>query len=88
MAKTASSGSGDFTVSITEVSFSKGPRRAIRVEIDGATVEIPVSAEVYAYWHDQFVRPNPTPHQRKRFATLMNVVRAAFKEGQKSKSNP
>ena len=82
MAK-AQSGSGDFRISITEVTFSEGPKRDIRVEIDGEFVKIPVSAEVYAYWHDQFIRPNPTPQQRKRFSTLMNVVRAAYKEGQK-----
>jgi len=54
----------------------------IRVEIDGEMVRIPVSAEVYAHWHDQFVRPSATSLQRKRFSTLMNVMRAAFKEGQ------
>jgi hypothetical protein len=75
-------GSGDFRVSITEVTFSEGPKRNIRVEIDGEMIDIPVSAEVYAYWHDQFVRPNPTAQQRKRFSTLMNVVRAAYKEGE------
>ena len=83
MAKKRSGGSGGFRVSITEVSFSEGRQRSIRVEIDGAIVNIPVSAEVYAYWHDQFVRPNPTPQQRKRFTTLINVLRAAYKEGQK-----
>ncbi len=80
------SGSKDFTVSITEVTFSKGPKRNIRVEIDGQKVNIPVNADVYAYWHEQFVRPNPTPQQRKRFSTLMNVVRAAYKEGQKRRT--
>lgn len=83
MAKAKGSGPEDFTVSITEVTFSKGPERKIRVEIDGETVQIPVSTEIYAYWQEQFVRPNPTAQQRKRFSTLMNIVRAAFKEGQK-----
>lgn len=87
MAKAARGDSGNFRVSITEVTFSEGPKRNIRVEIDGAIASIPVSAEVYAYWHDQFVRPNPTPQQRKRFSTLMNVVRAAYKEGQKRPAN-
>jgi len=35
MAKAKGGGSEDFTVSITEVVFSGGPRRNIRVEIDG-----------------------------------------------------
>lgn len=82
MAKKKSSGGGNFSISITEVSFGEGPKgRHIRVEIDGETVKIPISEEIYAYWHSQFVRPNPTPQQRKRFTTLMSVVRAAYKEG-------
>lgn len=74
--------SGNFTVSITEVTISGGPHRNIRVTIDGQVVLIPVSAEVYAYWQEQFVRQNPTPAQRKRFATMMSVVRAAYVTGQ------
>jgi hypothetical protein len=83
MARTKDGGSGDFRVSITEVTFSAGPQHHIRVEIEGEDVRIPVSGEVFAYWQEQFVRPNPPPQQRKRFSTLMNVVRAAYKEGLK-----
>lgn len=53
----------------------------IRVEINNSIVSIPVPDDVYAYWHEQFVRQHPTPAQRKRFTTLMNVVRAAYIKG-------
>jgi hypothetical protein len=51
------------------------------LNVDGEDIRIPVSGEVHAYWQQQFVRNNPTPQQRQRFATLMNVVRAAYKQG-------
>jgi hypothetical protein len=86
MAKAKGGGAGDITVSITEVVFSEGPKRHIRVQIDGEEVRIPVSDEVYAYWQAQFVRPNPTHQQRKKFATMMNIVRAAYKEGHRQGS--
>ncbi|MGA2886182.1 MAG: hypothetical protein ABSE80_13720 [Halobacteriota archaeon] len=52
----------------------------IRIEIDGAMINIPVSDEIYAYWQAQFVRSNPTDLQRNRYAMLKNLIRAAYKE--------
>ena len=60
------------------------PRREnpyVRVDIDGEAIHIPLKADVYAHWHEQFIRSNPTDGYRKRYATLMNVIRAAYKEG-------
>ncbi len=57
------------------------PQRHIRLEIHSRIVSIPVPDDVYAYWHEQFVRTNPTPAQRKRFTTLMNLLRAAYGKG-------
>ncbi len=71
----------DVKVSVTEVSISSGRRRYLRVEIDGRDVQIPVDDAVYQIWQEQFVRGNPTALQRRRFATFMNVVRAAYKKG-------
>lgn len=50
--------------------------------IDGTAVYVPVSDAVYAHWDEQFVRPNPSDAQKKRFKTLMNVARAAYRKGQ------
>ena len=71
----------EYTFTVSEVSLSTGRQKSIRVTIDDADVRIPVDEAVYAYWQEQFVRKNPTPQQRKRFATFMNVVRAAYKKG-------
>jgi hypothetical protein len=72
----------EFKFSVTEVTLtSEKQKRFIRLNVDGEDVRIPVDNEVYAYWQQQFVRPNPTRQQRQRFATLINVVRAAYEKG-------
>ena len=58
-------------------------RRRIRVPNYGEWIFIPVSDEDYARFQEQFVRPNPTPQQHRRYITLMNISRAAFNEGLK-----
>lgn len=67
--------------SVTEVTVSKGKQATIKVNIDGVDVRIPVAPEVRAYFQDQFVRDSPSALQRKKFATLMHVIRAAYKKG-------
>lgn len=70
------------SIRVTEVTYgSAGSSKTIRIEIDGVIVRVPVSPEVYAHWHEQFVRPNPTTQQKKRFTTLMNIIRAAYQAG-------
>ena len=69
------------TVTVTEVSVSSGKKKAIRVKINDRDVHIPVDEAVYAYFNEQFTRPTPTPQQKKRFATLMNLLRAAYLKG-------
>jgi len=62
-------------------SSSQRDNHLFRIEIDGEMINIPVSDEIYAYCQAQFVRSNPTDLQRKRYATLKNLIRAAYKEG-------
>ncbi len=57
-------------------------QRHIRLQNNSHIICIAVPEDVYAYWHEQFVRTNPTPAQRKRFTTLMNLLRAAYAKGQ------
>jgi len=71
----------DISVSYTEVTFVSGKKKNIRLKLDDQIVQIPVDEDVYAYFSEQFLRQNPTPAQRKRFATVMNVVRAAYLKG-------
>ncbi len=71
-------------IRVTEVTITEGAaarQATIHVIIDDRKIEIPVAPEVRAHWEEQFFRANPTPPQKKRWATLMNVVRAAYKKG-------
>ena len=69
------------TISVTEVTFVHGKTKSIRVKLDGNYVNIPVDETVYAYFNEQFLRTNPTALQKKKFATIMNVLRAAYQKG-------
>lgn len=69
-------------VSITEVTTLVGKTKGFRLSVDGHEVTIPVDEALFAHYHDQFYRENGgTPQQKKRFATLMNLMRAAYKKG-------
>ncbi len=69
-------------VRIAEVTVTAaGRKKNIKVNIDGTDVLIPIDETVFAYFHEQFLRDNPTPLQRKRFATIMNVIREAYLKG-------
>ena len=70
------------TYSISEVTIITGKTSAIRVDIDGQKVSISVPAEVKADFDNQFSRATPTALQRKKYATIMRLLRAAFKAGQ------
>lgn len=73
----------EVTMTVTEVTVTQGhtATATIRVKMDDRHVAIPVAPEIKAYWEDQFFRENPTPLQKKRFATLMSIVRAAYSKG-------
>ena len=71
----------DCRISVAEFSFSTGPKKSIKINIDGKDVGVPIDQSVYAYFSEQFLRENPTPRQRQRFATIMNVARAAYQKG-------
>jgi hypothetical protein len=71
----------EVTISVAEVTFTKGKKKSVRINVDGQNVDIPVDEQIYAYFNEQFLRPNPTELQRKRFATIMNVLRAAYFKG-------
>lgn len=71
------------SVRVFEASIESGKTKDIRVNIDGNDVRIPVDETVYAYFNEQFLRSNPTALQRKKFATILNVLRAAYLKGRK-----
>ena len=69
------------TIQFSEVTITSGKMKSIRIKIDGKDVYIPVDEAVYAYFEEQFLRKNPTPLQRKKFATITNVLRSAYIKG-------
>jgi 23S rRNA-/tRNA-specific pseudouridylate synthase len=73
------------TYSITEVTMTTGKTASIRVMVDGVQVTIPLDAEIKAYFDAQFFRSNPTTQQKKKYATIMNLLAAAYKAGKAAK---
>ncbi len=71
----------DVTFSVSEVTISQGRKKSIRINVDGQNVNIPVDESIYAYFKEQFLRTNPTDGQRKKFGTIMNVLRSAYLKG-------
>jgi hypothetical protein len=73
----------DVRMSITEVTIHTGKTKTFKLDIDGANVSIPVDDALFVNYQNQFYRPNPTPQQRVRFATLLNLMRAAYEQGKR-----
>ena len=55
----------------------------IELKIGREIAQIWVTPEVKAYFNQQFVRSNPTELQKKRYVTMMNLMRAAYETGGK-----
>ena len=68
-------------LSITKVMVMTGRTSKIQLNIDGKRVGVTVPSEVKAYFNQQFSRSNPTVLQKKKYATIMNLMRAAYLQG-------
>jgi hypothetical protein len=53
----------------------------IQVKVAGQLVQIPISEKEKADFNHLFVRTNPTPAQRKKYKTLMNLLGVAYHYG-------
>jgi hypothetical protein len=71
----------DTHISITEITVSTGKKKVFKLQVDGKTVSIPVDDEVFAHYKDQLWRESPSKKQRNVFATVMNLMRAAYLKG-------
>lgn len=71
----------EVTFNITEVTVVSGRKKNIKVNVDGVDIYIPVDEDVYTYFQEQFSRQQPTQLQRKKFATIMNLLRVAYLKG-------
>lgn len=76
-------GDKSFVMTITEVTMVSGKTKYIQIKLDGREVRIPIDEAIYAYYKSQFFRDNPTSNQKKRFATLMQLLKAAYLHGRK-----
>lgn len=74
-----------FSINAYSVTVTSGKTKNLNIDIDGKKVSIPVDEEIFAYFMAQFYRENPSPLQRKRFATVMNLIRAAYIKGRSDK---
>lgn len=73
------------SISAYSVTVTNGKMKNLSVDIDGKKVSIPVDEEIFAYFMSQFYRDNPSPLQKKKFATVMNLIRAAYIKGKHDK---
>lgn len=69
------------TYSITEITVISGKKSSIHFELNGNKIDVPIDAEVKAYFNSQFVRDSPSKQQRQKFSTIMNLMRAAYIQG-------
>ena len=63
---------------------SDNGQKYFRFKIGDQTIRIPIDAELKANFHNQFKKN--TEDQMKRYTTLTNLVRAAYRAGLKTKS--
>lgn len=69
------------TYSITEITVTTGRTATIEFRVNGKPVTIEVPADLKAFFTEQFSRPNPTANQKRRYATLMRLLEAAYCKG-------
>ena len=68
-------------VSITEVTYISGKVTHLYLYIDDKKVGITIPVELKAYFDDQFSRPSPSALQKKKYTTVMNLMKAAYLQG-------
>ncbi len=69
------------TYSIAEITVTTGRTATIEFRVNGKPVTLEVPAELKAFFTEQFSRPNPTALQKRRYATLMRLLGAAYSKG-------
>ena len=68
---------------MTEVTVISGKTTKLNLIINDQKVSITIPVELKAYFDDQFSRPNPSALQKKKYATVMNLMKAAYIQGQR-----
>lgn len=68
-------------LTITEITIMTGKTKAFRLRVDDKDVEINVDEALFTNYQNQFYREKPTAAQRLRFATLLSLMRSAYRQG-------
>jgi predicted component of type VI protein secretion system len=68
-------------ISITEVTVLAGKTKGFKLDVNGQNVTIPVDEALFAHYQNQIWREQPTPKQKRVFATVMSLMRAAYLYG-------
>lgn len=68
-------------INITEITILTGKTKGFDLNVDGVKITIPIDEGLFANYRNQFWREKPTPDQRKRFGTLMSLLREAYRNG-------
>ena len=72
------------TINIEQTTIRSGKTATIDLYVDDKKVQIEVPVEVKSDFTNQFVRATPAALQKRRYGTLMALLRAAYKAGQKA----
>jgi len=68
-------------ISVTEVTVLAGRNKGFKLDVNGERITVPVDEVVLAHYQNQIWRENPTPKQKRTFATVMSLMRAAYLKG-------
>ena len=66
------------TIQITSIYIGDSKSKDFKLVLDGIEIKIPVDSDLFAHFQNQFSRPNPSPAQKKKYATLVGLMRAAY----------
>lgn len=68
-------------ISVTEVTVLAGKKKGFKLNVNGKNITVPVDDALFAHYQNQIWRENPTPKQKRTFATVMSLMRAAYLKG-------
>jgi hypothetical protein len=68
-------------ISITEITIFSGKKKGFKLTVNDEVISIPVDENVFAHYKDQLWREDPSRKQKDVYATVMNLMRAAYLKG-------
>jgi hypothetical protein len=71
----------DAHVSITEFTVPSGDKWELSLNIDGASLTVPIDQALFRQYRNHFAKKSPTAKHRKELATLLRLMRAAYLKG-------